>query len=40
MTDTLYVALTVAFFAAMIAYVNACARLGRMASAGESVDEH
>ncbi len=29
MMDLLYVSLTVGFFAAMLAYVAACARLGR-----------
>ena len=32
MTDIIYVVITVAFFALMIAYVYACERLGRGAS--------
>jgi hypothetical protein len=33
--DLLYPLGTVAFFAAMLAYVRGCARLGRAADAGE-----
>lgn len=36
MFDVVYVAATVAFFALMLAYVAACARLGR----GAPGDEH
>jgi len=34
MMDLIYVAITIAFFALMIAYVRGCERLGRDASAG------
>jgi hypothetical protein len=36
MLDFLYVAGTIAFFAAMLLYVRACQRLGRAGGAGET----
>jgi len=39
MIDLLYLAGTVAFFAAMLGYVGACARLGRGAAHEERADE-
>ncbi|MFN8573223.1 MAG: hypothetical protein U0132_14320 [Gemmatimonadaceae bacterium] len=38
MTDVLYLLLTVAFFALMLAYVKGCERLGR-AAASESIND-
>lgn len=35
MLDVVYILATVAFFAAMVAYVAACDRLGRRAQSGE-----
>jgi hypothetical protein len=35
MRDVAYIALTVAFFALMIAYVRGCERLGRDSTGGE-----
>jgi hypothetical protein len=39
MNDALYVAGTLGFFALMLGYVTACARLGRMQDAKESGHE-
>ncbi|HEY4307537.1 MAG TPA: hypothetical protein VGM82_23890 [Gemmatimonadaceae bacterium] len=39
MIDFLYLAGTVAFFAIMLGYVSACARLGRAGSPEERGDE-
>ena len=39
MSDILYVAGSVAFFALMLGYVAACARLGRAAAGEERSDE-
>jgi hypothetical protein len=39
MNDMLYIAGTIAFFALMLGYVAACARLGRMQEARETEHE-
>jgi hypothetical protein len=35
MLDLIYIAVTLAFFALMLAYVRGCAALGRVSDAGE-----
>ena len=39
MNDVLYVAGTIGFFALMLAYVAACAKVGRSIGSAETADE-